>query len=478
MPKATPALEITTTEAPPKRTRGNKPIATEKHTVVTEWEEKKKIVPPVPAKARKAAPVAEEFEEDDEPEETEMPDSAHALFEEYGFDEGLMMDINRLPDYTLNRRTDPVSWQWVTMMPFTPLFKQEIALRHARQGEANWFLIVLKDQNGRIIRREDGKGRIGPFSVEAASNEERIANGLPPHPPQANVTVTTNQATAVPYPMQPVIPQQSVTERIAEVAQIFSVFKDMGLIPKAQPNPQPVEQFQQPRLSEEDIIVKAAMSSPDAQERVAKGIFSKLIGGAMTPDETPWYADLIKDFALSLAPGFNALMQAGAHKMVQAQTFVAQQQQQQQAPSLPEGVQGQQSPANFQPEPSTQQSAPSPEPQQQAAPQSAYEVIFRTLINQRKLPSPLNAPHRAVNALWGAHEYYGRLVPPGAPNPLDDAIDAFLDVTPEEVINLAKVFAPDESATIEQPDAAKWLKSVQDEIRKEWAQDGNEEAQP
>lgn len=470
MAKATPALEITTAEAttPKLRKRGGKPVAVEQHTVVTTWAEEKKVGA-LPPKARKASP-AEEFEEDnDEPEETEMPDSAHALFEEYGFDEGLMMDINRLPDYTLNRRTDPVSWQWVTMMPFTPLFKQEIALRHARQGEANWFLIVLKDQNGRIIRREDGKGRIGPFSVEAASNEERIANGLPPHPPQANVTVTTNQATAMPYPMQPVIPQQSVTERIAEVAQIFSVFKDMGLIPKAQPNPQPVEQFQQPRLSEEDIIVKAAMSSPDAQERVAKGIFSKLIGGAMTPDETPWYADLIKDFALSLAPGFNALMQAGAHKMVQAQTFVAQQQP---TPSLPEGVQGQSAPANFQPEPPTQQSAPSPEPMPQQVPQPE-DILFAQIFmacQRRKLVKP-EVCAKGVLDLVDAHTAENGY------SPFANAVDIFLSADVADIIAFAATQNPIAAKMANEPDVLPWLKSVQDEIRKEWTNDGNEEAQ-
>lgn len=460
MPKATPALEITTTEAPPPkpRKRGGKPVAIEEHTVVTKWAEEKKVGA-LPPKARKA-PVAEEFEEDDEPEETEMPDSAHALFEEYGFDEGLMMDINRLPDYTLNRRTDPVSWQWVTMMPFTPLFKQEIALRHARPHEANWFLIVLKDANGRIIRREDGKGRIGPFSVEAASNEERQANGLPPHPQPANVVATINQATP-PYPYPTIQPPAPVDEDAIIDREFSRLERLKNLLNGARDSRRDEPVQHPPQLSEEDIIVRAAMSSPDAQERVAKGLFSRLTGVATSENEMPWWGDIVKDLVMSVGPGLNALLQVGAQKMMQAQATVAQNG----APvaSLPP-QQGEQLPP--------QETAPPPaqEPPHQATPEDVLFAQIFGACQRRKLIKP-EVCAKGVLDLVDAHAAENGY------SPFTNAVEIFLSADMADIIAYAATQNPMAAKMATEPDVLPWLKSVQDEIRKEWVQQDVEDNQ-
>lgn len=459
MPKATPALEITTTEAPPPkpRKRGGKPVAIEEHTVVTKWAEEKKVGA-LPPKARKA-PVAEEFEDDEEPEETEMPDSAHALFEEYGFDEGLMMDINRLPDYTLNRRTDPVSWQWVTMMPFTPLFKQEIALRHARPHEANWFLIVLKDANGRIIRREDGKGRIGPFSVEAASNEERQANGLPPHPQPANVVATINQATP-PYPYPTIQPPAPVDEDAIIDREFSRLERLKNLLNGARDSRRDEPVQHPPQLSEEDIIVRAAMSSPDAQERVAKGLFSKLIGGAISAEERNPAWDLAERALDLLAPGINALLTVGAQKIGQAQMVVHQQQNGIASLSPQQG------------EPPPQETAPPPvqEPPQQATPEDILFAQIFGACQRRKLIKP-EVCAKGVLDLVDAHAAENGY------SPFTNAVEIFLSADMADIIAYAATQNPMAAKMATEPDVLPWLKAVQDEIRKEWVQQDVEDNQ-
>ncbi len=463
MPKPAPAKDVA--EVLPavhvNKSTSRAKKARQHHQVITEWTEVGPVNAPAP-KARKSAPVVQivDSEDDDDTldEVEELPDTIAAVLEEYASDGGLLMDVNRLPDYTLNRRTDPAAWHWVTMMPFTPNFKQEIALRHARPGESNWFLIVLKDSNGRILKREQGSTRIGPFAVEAASDDEKRTHGIPVASATAPVvTSTVNQS--IPQPVL-VPPSQSVTERINEVAQIFAAFKEMGLIPK-QPNPAPAPAvLPAPVQSEEDILIRAMLASDEAQQRVSKGLLGKLFGnGTATTDDAPWYAEIIKDGFMALAPGFNALMQASAQQMTRAQTFVAQQNGA--PPSLPEVPQAAM----------PVEASPATEPQSPAPP-SPYEVMFRVVLNQRKLPAPLNQPHRAANAIWATHDQYNLLTPNGGTfNPFDEMLDAFVSVEASECLALAKAFAPDEAAVIDQPDTAEWLKAVQDEIRKEWMQD-------
>lgn len=462
MSKATPALEITTTEAPPPkpRKRGGKPVAIEEHTVVTKWAEEKKVGA-VPPKARKPSP-AEEFEEDEEPEETDLPDSAQIMFEEYGSDEGLMMDINRLPEYTLNRRTDPKAWSWVTMMPFTLQFKQEIALRHARPNEPNWFLIVLKDQNGRIISSDEGRSRIGPFAVEAATNDERIANGLPPHPSQPNLAAAINQIA--PQPQRETMQLYDPPDPMAGINQTLNLlekFQAIGLIPKLErgkPEPVVVQQNPQQQLSEEDIIIRAAMSSPDAQDRVAKGIFSKLIGGATAESDAPWYGDIIKDLLLGLTPGLNALMTVAAQNIGQAQAVVRQQQQNGVA-SLPQHVE--------QPE-----AIAPPQPEQPQAQEPDYDALLFGHILQLCKKRQFNTPDIAAQEIW---DFIGQAEGLNGYNPFSRPLEIFVKFDAEILLRAAAEENPIAAKMAAEEDVLPWLKAVQDEIRKEWTNDGNEE---
>lgn len=461
MAKATPALEVTTTDTPPKRARRRKPIATEKHTVVTEWEEEKKIgTPKTSAKARKPAPVAEEFEEDDADDvDVELPDEVQAVLAEYNTGEGLIMEVNRLPHYHLNGKQDPGSLVGLGDRDFDPYeYKNILRLYYAKDGVPNYFILRLKSADRRWIPG----GRIGPICVEAATAEEKARYGIYVAPPEPNVIATINQATPQqpPYPYQVMQPPAPIDEDAIIDREFTRLERLKKLLNGASDSRRDEAIQQQPRYSEEDHIIRAAMSSPDAQERVAKGIFSKLIGGAMAPDETPWYADLIKDFAISLAPGINALMQAGAHKMVQAQVAVAQQQQQMPAPSLPEYPQAEIPPQQMQPMPQPVTEQPhQPEPE---------EILFGMILSdcvKRKIVKPEMCARNVFN-------YVDQFRNESGWTPFDAGIEIFIGNDVQPILDYAAAENPIAAKLAQEPDVLPWIKNVQDEIRKEWANDG------
>ena len=461
MPKAKPAetsaVEIPEPEIPVNKSGRNKK-AIEKHTVTTEWKEVKRIDAP-PTKARKPAPVVE-VEDDDDVEDDDLDELDEVLSEYGNGPTGLMMEISRLPNYDVDGRTDPLARSYITERPFDrTTFLQDLSVFCARPTETNVFLIRLK-RDKKLIER----GTLGPFRVEPASAEDKAKYGIKvaPEPAPASLTVTQ----AIPLNAAPMPAPQSVTERIAEVAQIFGMFKEMGLVQKQQ-NPAPVQPVQ-PELTEEAILLKAAMASPEAKEKVANGIGKLVFGGAIeaAKDEAPYWFEpaigILGNFMQAIAPGVNSLLQVTAQaKQIEIQRV------QQPVISSPEGLAAIPPPA---PEP-VQQVPMEPMPIQASAEIPPEDELFGRILGAcaRRL---LLKPEVAARNLLDYTDQFTH--PETGYNKFNEAYDIFITNDVKTIITLAAAQNPIAKRMSEEPDTEGWLTALQDEIRKEWQADGED----
>jgi len=455
-PAETPAVEISEPEIPVNKSSRNKK-AIEKHTVTTEWKEVKRIDAP-PSRTRKTAPIVEVEDDDDDAEDVdvELPDDVRAVLSEYDSASGLVMEINRLPNYHLNGKQDPASMQFCGDRDFDPQeYKNILRLYYAKEGVPNFFILKLKTADRQWIPG----GRIGPINVEAATPEEKARHGIfvPVVEPASAVTVT--HAMPMP-PMQAAQPPQSVTERINEVAQIFSVFKEMGLIPKPQ-NPAPVQPVAPVELSEEAILLKAAMASPDAKEKIANGIGKLVFGGASESDDSKepyWFGpafSLVSNILQGITPGLNALLQVTAQaKQVEIQRI------QQPAPVASESV------AAIPPMPEAAPVEPLPIQAQQEVPPED-ELFARILAACAQ--KPLLKPDVAAQNLL---EYTDQFTLESGFNKFRMGYDKFLTNDVKDIIQFAAMVNPIAKRMSEEPDTEGWLTALQAELRKELNGDG------
>lgn len=460
MPKATPALEITGTEvpAPPPRKRRGKPVATEVHEVKRVWSEEV-VIDNKPKPARKPAKNEPEIDDSDEEEIDEiysdLPEDLAVFLQANSGAKDVTMEVRRIDGPKMDVMPGIRAGTYMGNHRFdVDNHLDDLALYYAEPGKDTRFMLRLKCA-GQYVPN----GTIYPVDVIGASVERKAAVGVIVQQPQNNVIATVNQATPPATVMQNYEPPDPMAG-INQTLNLLEKFQSIGLIPKLERNKEPVviQQNPQPQYSEEDIIVRAALSSPEAQDRIAKGLFSKLIGGASAVDETPWWGDIVKELAIGLTPGLNALMSVTAQKIAQAQMTVAQQPPP--MPSLPEGVQGQPSPANFQPEPSMPQQEPSPEPQQPQPEDILFAQIFMAC-QRRKLVKP-EVCAKGVLDLVDAHTAENGY------SPFANAIDIFLSADVADIVTYAATQNPIAAKMASEPDVLPWLKSVQDEIRKEW----------
>lgn len=459
MPKAkpaeTPAVEILEPEIPVNKSSRNKK-AIEKHTVTTEWKEVKRIDAP-PAKARKPAPIVE-VEDDDDVEDDDLDELDEVLSEYGNGPTGLMMEISRLPNYDVDGRTDPMARSYITERPFDrTTFLQDLSVFCARPTETNVFLIRLK-RDKKLIER----GTLGPFRVEPASAEDKAKYGIKVAPEPVPAAVTVTQAIPMQIPAQP---PQSVTERISEVAQIFSVFKEMGLIPKQQ-NPAPVQTVE-PELTEEAILLRAAMASPEAKEKVANGIGKLVFGGAIeaAKDEAPYWFEpavsIVSNLLQSIAPGINSLLQVTAQaKQIEIQRV------QQPVISSPEGM------AAIPPPESVQQAPMEPLPIQASAEIPPEDELFGRILGACARRQLLKPEVAARNLL----DYTDQFTQPETGyNKFNEAYDIFITNDVKTIITLAAAQNPIAARMAGEPDTEGWLTALQDELRKELSgDDGNQ----
>jgi hypothetical protein len=329
-----------------------------------------------------------------------------------------------------------------------------LRLYYAKEGVPNFFVLKLKSSDRRWIPG----GRIGPINVEAATPEEKARHGIYVPQETPSVTATVSNALPSPYPYappQPIEPPDPMAG-IKQTLGLLKEFQEIGLVPKLErPKPEPVIQNPPQQFTEEDHIIRAALSSPEAQDRIAKGIFSKLIGGAAAADETPWYADIVKELVVGIVPGLNALATVAAQKMNQAQIAVAQAP----MPSLPEAA-----PVEMQ-QPISQ---PIPAHQQEMPDEPDYDALLfghiLTLCKKRQFNTPDVAANDVLEFIQqgeGANGY----------NVFHRPMDIFVKYDAEILLTAAAAENPMAAKLAQESDVLPWLKSVQDEIRKEWAQD-------
>ena len=464
MPKAkpaeTPAVEILEPEIPVNKSSRNKK-AIEKHTVTTEWKEVKRIDAP-PAKARKPAPVVE-VEDDDDVDEDDLDELDEVLSEYGNGPTGLMMEISRLPNYDVDGRTDPMARSYITERPFDrTTFLQDLSVFCARPTETNVFLIRLK-RDKKLIER----GTLGPFRVEPASAEDKAKYGIKvaPEPTPASLTVTQ----AIPLNAAPMPAPQSVTERIAEVAQIFGMFKEMGLVQKQ--NPAPVQQVvAQPQNSDPKLeLARYVMETPE----LAKQAIGNLIGSEAATAKAGVTEMIVSgaiDLAQSLMPTVGPALANFFNARAQAEQMRAYQLQQQlnglpAAPSLPEQAAPQQIP-----EPVT----PQPEPQQEQLPPQPEDVLFAqvlTACQRRQIVKPEVAAAN-ITRFVDAHTDQA-----SGFNPFDSAIEIFLSNEPRTILDFAAMQNPIAARMAQEPDTEGWLKALQDELRKELSGDESDSQQ-
>lgn len=461
-PTETPAVEISEPEIPVNKSSRNKK-AIEKHTVTTEWKEVKRIDAP-PSKTRKAAPIVEVEDDDDDAEDVdvELPDDVRAVLSEYDSTSGLVMEINRLPNYHLNGKQDPASMQFCGDRDFDPQeYKNILRLYYAKEGVPNFFILKLKTADRQWIPG----GRIGPINVEAATPEEKARHGIfvPVAEPASAVTVTH----AMPMPsMQTAQPPQSVTERIEEVARIFGIFKEMGLVQKQ--NPAPVQPAAPIELSEEAILLKAAMASPEVKDKVANGIGRLVtgldVGGSKSSGVTEMIVSGAIDLAQSLMPTVGPALANFFNARAQAEQMRAYQLQQQlnglpAAPSLPE--QAQAVPQQM-PEP---QVPLEPLPIQAPVEMPPEDELFGRILGACARRQLLKPEVAARNLLDYTDQFTDQTT---GYNKFNEAYDIFITNDVKTIIVLAAAQNPIAKRMSEEPDTEGWLKALQDELRKEW----------
>ena len=438
--KAATALEISPPDAPKPRKRGGKPVAVEEHTVVKKWAEEVKIEKPKPARPiKRTEPDIDESEEDELDEiYADLPEDVGAFLQTNNGQKEVTMEVREIPGprtdvfpgiragiYRANHRFD------------VDTFQDDLALYYAPPNKEARYMLRLKCGGQYVVN-----GTIFPVDVVGASVERKIA---------ANVIV--EQPAPVVAVNQSPVPQITVHQPADEDQVIDRFFTRMERWDKMTRRfeSKPDVPVQNPaQMTEEDILIRAALSSEEAQRKVSSGLLGKLFGAAAHADDRNPAWDLAEKALDLLAPGINALLTVGAQKMAQAQVAVAQQQTP--PPSLPEAAQAE-IPPPVQPEPPRQ-----PEPE---------EVIFGLILGDCVKRKIVKAEVCAVNVLRFVDQYRNE----AGWSPFDNAIEIFLSADAADIVAYAATQNPIAARLANEEDVMPWLRAVQEEIRKEWAQD-------
>jgi hypothetical protein len=210
-------------------------------------------------------------------------------------------------------------------------------------------------------------------------------------------------------------------------------------------------------LSEEAILLKAAMASPDAKEKIANGIGKLVFGGASESgdDKEPyWFGpafSLVSNILQGITPGLNALLQVTAQaKQVEIQRI------QQTAPVASESV------AAIPPMPEAAPVEPLPiQAQQEVPPEDELFARILAACARRQLLKPEVA---ARNLL----DYTDQFTHPETGyNKFNEAYDIFCTNDVKVIISLAAQSNPIAARMAQEPDTEGWLTALQAELRKE-----------
>lgn len=468
MPKATPALEITTDAPPPApRKKRGKPVATETHKVERVWTEDVVIdnKPKAPRKPTRAEQEAVESDEEEIDEiYSDLPEDLAVFLQANSGAKDVTMEVRRIDGpkmdvmpgiragvYLGNHRFDVENHQ------------DDLALYYAEPGKDVRFMLRLKCA-GQYVPN----GTIYPVDVIGASVERKAAVGVVV-PQAANVVATINHATPMPQQMQSYEPPDPMAG-INQTLNLLEKFQAIGLIPKLERGkPEQVTVQQNPPPDPEVAAFSTAMkfASDKTREKLGDAIIGKIIGADISsaPEESIGHLIIREGFTflMQVVPPLiptgqqylSSLAQLEQLKVHQLQMQIHQQQGGAPPASLPE-----QSP---QPEAAPQTQEPS-----SAFPEEPdYDALLfghlLTLCKKRQL----NTPDVVVDDIFA---FIRQGDTPSGYNGFHLSIDKFVKFDAEVILLAAASENPIAARLAKEEDVLPWLKAVQDEIRKEWSQ--------
>ena len=427
----------------PRKKRG-KPVAIEVHEVKTVWSEEKVIgeKPKAPPKRREPEYEPEE-DASDEDEDDNLPEEVADFLRNQGESSSdVLMEVRFIRDG--NGRVRPNEGIYCGTFNFNPdTYLEDLALMElAPPNKPARFVLRLK-QDGRYIT-----GGTINAEVLGASIEKKLAAGTITATPAASATVT--QPPVQQYAPPPAVDLDAEFEKRMAWVERFEKL--------ARRNDHSAPQSAAPaELSEEAILLKAAMASPDAKEKIANGIGKLVFGGASESDDSKepyWFGpafSLVSNILQGITPGLNALLQVTAQaKQVEIQRI------QQPAPVASESVA-----AIPPPMPEAALVEPLPIQAQQEVPPED-ELFARILAACAQ--KPLLKPDVAAQNLL---EYTDQFTLESGFNKFRMGYDKFLTNDVKDIIQFAAMVNPIAARMASEPDTEGWLTALQGELRKE-----------
>lgn len=258
-----------------------RPIATEKHRIVTEFVREREIDDlPIPSGSAKpqpqhivpSSPVAYQPQDEVEIFLREISESTA----------GWELYVYRLPRYEIDNKTDPKSRTRVGKVPFSWDYELEIQRRWARPGESNHFVIVAK-KDGQHVQN----GTLPVFSCEPLPIEERISSGIDQLPP-VQQPVATPVAAPYPAPIAEPVSIPTPKEQLKEALELVKMIQGISGVNVGNPAPAAAAPID-PELAVLQVLAKDETFSA----KLSKGLLSKFFGD-VKEEPDPW-ADVAKE---------------------------------------------------------------------------------------------------------------------------------------------------------------------------------------
>lgn len=278
-----------------------RPIATEKHRIVTEFVTQRAVDDlPISGSTPKAIPQPVVVQ----PSVPYQPqDEVEAFLQEISVSTaGWELLIYRLPRFELNGKVDPQSRMRVGKLPFSWDYELDIQRRWARPGESNHFLVVAK-KDGQHVKN----GTLPVYSCEPLPLEERISSGIDQLSP-VQQPVAAPVATPFPTPIVEHQPLPSPKEQLKEALELVKMVQSIS--GNSASNSAPAAAAP---LDPEVAVLQLLAKDETVINKLSKGLIGKLFG-EVKDEPDPW-AEVAKEALRSgqapelLRAGINALFQ-------------------------------------------------------------------------------------------------------------------------------------------------------------------------
>ena len=453
--------EVLQTAPPAPRKKRGKPVALEVHKVETVWTEEKVIGEKPKAAPKRREPEYEPEEEaEDEGDDYEgLPDGLADFLRSQGESSSdVLMEVRYIKE-TNGARAGIRDGMYCGTFNFDfNTYLDDLALMECTQpGKPARFVLRLK-QDGRYLPN-------GTLHAEVlgASFDKKLAAGT--------ITALPSPVAHHPAQQQPqVIVQQPAIDEDAIIDREFTRLERLKKLLGTNERREPEYERRESELSEEAILLKAAMASPEVKDKVANGIGRLVTGLDVGSSKSSGVTEMIVsgaiDLAQSLMPTVGPALANFFNARAQAEQMRAYQLQQQlnglpAAPSLPEQVAPQQM---------TEPQVPlGPLPIQSPVEIPPEDELFGRILGacaRRQLLKPEVAARNLLDYTdQFTHSESGY-------NKFNEAYDIFITNDVKTIIALAAAQNPIAKRMSEEPDTEGWLTALQDEIRKEWESNG------